>query len=743
MKTGLIAIVLLLTAAGLASDDRAPYTHDTVTGPIRDCFRLDIPEELGNQKLALLGLADVTAAPFNADPTGKEDATAALQRAIDFARDHQMVCYFPAGTYSISDTLKCYQGYYRRANGKVLSARMFPCVLLGPQTSPGGRPVIRLQDKAVGFTDPDKPKYLIHFKARSTTDPSKPQPNISFNQLFANIDIHLGTGNPGAIGIRHRAAQGSGVQDCSITATGAFKGLEGGAGSGGSHANIIIGGGRIGADLMQTQPAPTLTGITLIGQSESALVYGGRQALTAVGLVIGFAGSGPMVKGTAEWNQAFLGPMNIIDSRLVYSGEARTTPAIVSSRSVYLRNVYLKDCASAVRVKDKKPVDGRKNGWMHIKEYAAGIDGPVYKKMQYRSSVYIKSVSLGNLLPPSTASAAPPRDLQTRHVWKWEFPSFNSGNAVNVKDAPYKAKGDGFADDTEALQKAIDKNEIVFLPKGIYRVTRTIELKPETKLVGIAKHLSLIAVTDAGKSFGDHLSPQPVVRTADDADAETILAFCGIYVPFEVPGAYALEWRCGRKSIFREAKCWLMPLAGYGRRIPKHAERSGPLVRISGNGGGRWYNFFEEGMHGHPDFRHLLIENTREPLSFYHLNAEHAHSDANMEIRGASNVMIYGLKGEFNAVILKIMNSNNIKMFGYGGNASAYEGKSLFLIENSTDITLTNLYDSPRLPGNGVVGKGPFGGGTDPTKWSMVIEKRPDGKIVKTAPLDRPVLYKN
>jgi hypothetical protein len=44
---------------------------------------------------------DVTAKPFQADPTGQRDSTEALQKAIDFARDKRMVAFFPLGTYRV------------------------------------------------------------------------------------------------------------------------------------------------------------------------------------------------------------------------------------------------------------------------------------------------------------------------------------------------------------------------------------------------------------------------------------------------------------------------------------------------------------------------------------------------------------------------------------------------------------------------------------------------------------------
>ena len=52
--------------------------------------------------------------------------------------------------------------------------------------------------------------------------------------------------------------------------------------------------------------------------------------------------------------------------------------------------------------------------------------------------------------------------------------------AINVKKAPYLAKGDGRADDTAALQKAIDDcpaGKAVFLPEGTYRTTAELRIK--------------------------------------------------------------------------------------------------------------------------------------------------------------------------------------------------------------------------------------------------------------------------
>jgi len=66
----------------------------------------------------------------------------------------------------------------------------------------------------------------------------------------------------------------------------------------------------------------------------------------------------------------------------------------------------------------------------------------------------------------------------------------DDGAAVYLDDARFGAKGDGVADDTDALQKAINAvadehhEGILFVPSGHYRITHTLFVWPSIRLIG-------------------------------------------------------------------------------------------------------------------------------------------------------------------------------------------------------------------------------------------------------------------
>ncbi len=65
---------------------------------------------------------------------------------------------------------------------------------------------------------------------------------------------------------------------------------------------------------------------------------------------------------------------------------------------------------------------------------------------------------------------------------------------------------------------------------------------------------------------------------------------------------------------------------------------------------------------------------------------------------------------------------------------------SIFELRNVDNFLIANALDCPRLETKNFA---PIvGPGRDPTEWHIITEATKDGRVIKTAPLERPVLYK-
>ena len=656
--------------------------------------------------LLSLGLVDVTADPFRADPTGQADATAAIRRAMEEARRRKAAVFFPSGVYLVSDTLEyCFD---RAASRK---GKDSPCVLIGSHETQQ-RPKIRLAPNSPGYQDAQRPKMVVHIWARSPQDADVAQPNISMNQIVLNLDIEIGGGNPGAVAIHHDAAQGSGIEDVTIQLGDGLAGIVGlQAGGGGTH-NVTVIGGSYGIDASDCRAtAPTVSGVTLFGQRISALLYNGLETLSLVGahVVVPAGARGPAIQGVGVGTTK--GTMSIVDTRIDFEAAAQENVAIESNRSVYLGNVWVRGAGSIVRTSDGGNLPGNPTGWREIREYAHGVRPPTLppnkQNVQLEHVSYIdgKRTPVDVLLRGRDGSE-PPNDLQSRHMWiapaGWGTPG-----AVNVKQSPYNAHGDGRTDDTMALQRAIDEHDVVLLPKGTYCVSRTLQLRENTLLIGL-RHMSTIAACPvAAGDFTNPEDPRPILQSPDSAEGRTAIAYVGISARDDMP-AYMLHWQTGRHSVVRSV------FIGSNRGYQQYC------TRVSGHGGGRWYSLFKAAR--------MIIEGTSEPLRIYQSNPEWGNRP-HMLIRNASDISIYGLKEEGPRSI-SITDSDRISVYGYGGNACPRPGQSLLVVERTPNFRLVGIVDRVNIQGS------------PPSEWHMITESPASGPTVNTQPLDRIVLYR-
>lgn len=242
------------------------------------------------------GVVDPTKPPFSADPTGVRDATHALQAALDHAARSGGTVQIPAGRYRVTDTLNCtidWQFLFPNGTdpGPPTPSWLYAAyVVVGQQPAPGWDPgtprptTLWLPPETPSFTSRNVSRPLIHFY--HTGEDSFAQPDININQVLQSVDVSIGEGNIGAVGVMHLGAQGSGLEDVTVWAGDAAAGIVGGAGGGCSHSNVRVVGGRFGMDLLAAQPAPTVTGAVLVNQTCAAVIYQGRGPLTIVGAVM-------------------------------------------------------------------------------------------------------------------------------------------------------------------------------------------------------------------------------------------------------------------------------------------------------------------------------------------------------------------------------------------------------------------------------------------------------------------------
>lgn len=680
--------------------------------------------EYGDSALAAIGILDVTKPPYNADATGETDVTDILQQAILDARDARLVCFLPVGTYRVSDTLEGIQGHIDSRSDPSGEFRLrnddYPCVIRGDRI---GTTRIVLDPGAPGFGDASTPKPVIFLNARRWVEPYDLQPNVSFDQMILDLEIDL-SGNAGAVGIDHQAAQGSVTEDVHIVATGAFAGFRGVPGSGGGITRVSVEGGQYGFFIGEApplsrfsgaQPSPVISHVTLTGQTELSVMYHGRGPLTLVGARIEGAGIRTQGHAWAPWD----GALNVVDSHISLS---QGSVAISGNRPVVMSNVYVEGAEILVAIDDVDSIASIDASGTHVVNLAVtvGDTHPIWT--DGRSSVD----AIADL---EAIAEPPPADLQSRHTWPSPIPWYGESNVVSVKDEAFGATGDGLTDDTDALQAAIDGGGNVFVPKGVYKISRPLVLGSNVSMFGVGNTYSVISPMEDTGDFTDASNPSPLIETVDDAAATSTISFLKLHG--YIAGSYALHWRLGRDSVVRDVKF---------KRWPWQSSDPGnhPLVLIDGNGGGRWFI-----LHGgstfnqEAGFRHFLVKGTREPLVFYMFNPEHGVGDYQSEFDDVQNVDIFGMKaetigagGQGARVTLYVHDSQNVRVFGYGGNASADLASSLLLFEQCSDFLLANV--APQH----------VSFGEPPDTWFSLIDQPTSGPPLRTPGTEWLALYR-
>lgn len=214
--------------------------------------------------------------------------------------------------------------------------------------------------------------------------------------------------------------------------------------------------------------------------------------------------------------QPFDASIQLIDSVIQYDAAHQQNVAIAMigtgpGRSFYLNNSYV---SNAARIWHAGPET--KSSWRRYEHLAVHIRPEARDWGQPAEPIYIDGQVHGDFYEISSAGE-PPADLQARHQWPACFPTWQSPGAVNVRDLG--ARGDGSSDDWQILQRAIHTHETLFFPPGIYMVSKPLDLRPESKLIGgYHEFTSIQAISSLQNRFGGTAPTDPdlpIIRTPD------------------------------------------------------------------------------------------------------------------------------------------------------------------------------------------------------------------------------------
>ena len=462
---------------------------------------------------------------FGAKGDGVTDDTAAIQAALDYRKDDAAlklspvmqfgdagpqkapsVIYLPPGRYLITDTLVLL--FYTHLVGNF---RCPPTIVLKPH-SPG------FTDKSAGLRPAIAAGNGFNTSLHDYWDDGE---NMAFYTQILHLRLEIGAGNAAATGIMWGVAQQTTIRDTVIDAGPAAIGLDVsgdstyakkrsgiGIGGGGTIEDVTVHGGGIGLKITSSQWA--LRGITIDGAVSVGILCGRNENVQFVDIAVSSTPVGVQLAGGSSYV--------ILDAR--FKG---TAVAISGARPVFVENVTAD--ASVTHLFGSGP---------GINVSALPADKAYWQGEAYLSGV--KSNASHGLVSASRMR----RESRPR-------PTFDvAANQIPANVLSFGAKGDGHHDDTAAFVKAIAASEVVFVPWGLFRITDTLVLRSDTKIVG--EGLAHIWLGNSSKGFEDPANPKPLILTPDDPAAEVWLADLRLTCGSGNRGAITVKWMAGSAS---------------------------------------------------------------------------------------------------------------------------------------------------------------------------------------------------
>ena len=589
---------------------------------------------------------------------GVGDDSSALQQAINKVQEthYQGIVFVPSGRYRISTTIYIWPGIRVIGFGKIRPVLILPANTPGYQKGPayvlyfaGGRPG---KDGAPQRTEDS-----------ANVTPPDANPG-TFYSAISNVDIEIQDGNPGAVAVRAHYAQ-----HCYLAHMDFHLGLGlAGIHDGGNVAeDLHFFGGKYAIWTRKPSPGWQFTIIDSIfeGQTEASI----REHEAGLTLI---RPRFQNVSMAISIDPGYFDELWIKDARFEnISGPAVTISEEKSSRTqIDFENVICRGVPVFATLRESGKQFAAPTALYEVNTFSHGLHFEDIGAVPAIQDVF-DATALTNLPPPVASDI---RTLPPMNTW------------ANIRDLG--AVGDGKADDTGALRKAIAEHQSIYFPAGQYRVTDTIALRPDTVLIGLHPSVTRIVLADETSAFQGIGSPKALVEAPQGGT--NIVTGIGLYTNGINPRAVALKWMAGKDSMVADVRF----LGGHGTVDPDatpeerrkvwqtiynntHTAESDirrrwdsqyPSLWITDGGGGTFVDIWTPSTFAQAG---VYISNTSTSGRIYELSSEH-HVRNEAVLQKVSNWQIYALQTE--------------EERGEGSFALPLD------IRDSSDVTIANLH---------------------------------------------------
>ncbi|MFD1034042.1 glycosyl hydrolase family 28-related protein [Sphingomonas hankookensis] len=638
---------------------------------------------------------DPRAITVKAQGDGVADDGAAIQQALDAAaaKPGGGIVFLPAGRYRITRTLFIWPGVRVFGVG-----RTRPVLLLAANT-PGfqrgvGTMVLFAGNNPRGVTldnwgNPIKGAATVPVPPPTSVpfDASIADANSgTFYSALSNVDFEIGEGNPATTAVRQHTAQHTYLAHIDFRLGSALAGVYQ---VGNLGMDLRFFGGRYGILAEKTSPAwqYTLLDSTFDGQRDAAI----REHDASFTLV------NTLIRNTPVGIDIDRGHSDRLwGSDVRFENVSQAGVVISNEGSVFTQIGFASALAS------NTPTFAR------FRDSGRTVAG---KGSRYRVGEFTYGLTVGGLNQPGTyetrfdaaaiASLPKRRDPAIRAlppVASW----------VDVRSLG--VKGDNKADDTQAIQRAIDRNRVLYFPAGFYRVTDTLKLRPDSVLIGLHPGMTQIVLPDDLPNYRGVGSPKALIESAKGGDA--IVSGFGLFTGGINPRATAMLWRAGERSLVDDVKFQGghgTTLADGSRFEPYNANHSADAdvakrwdgqfasLWVTDNGGGTFNGLWTPNTYAQAG---LYVSNTTTPGHVYEMSAEH-HARAEIVLDGVRNWNFFAPQTEEeagesrNAVALEVRNSRNIlfaNFHGYRVTRSIQPAAAAVKLYGSSDIRFRNVH---------------------------------------------------